>query len=213
MHAPQAQDFPQVTRLLLLRHAETAQPDIFHGAESDVGLSERGRRQAAAVAPILAAERPAVVISSAMRRAVETARPIAVACGAPHEIEPRLHERRVGTLSGTPANSSNDIWKATLAAWHAGDLSNAPAGAESFCDIQSRLLPVWEEISRRFGGRTVIVVAHGVLIRVLFISLFKQFQPFDWHSIGITNVAVNELHWDGHTWKLARQNEVVAETV
>ena len=38
------------TRVLLLRHAETATPHLFHGAESDVGLSERGRRQADAVA-------------------------------------------------------------------------------------------------------------------------------------------------------------------
>lgn len=30
------------TRIWLLRHAETALPTVFHGAESDVGLSRRG---------------------------------------------------------------------------------------------------------------------------------------------------------------------------
>ena len=34
------------TRLLLARHAETAAPDRFHGAESDIGLSAWGARQA-----------------------------------------------------------------------------------------------------------------------------------------------------------------------
>jgi hypothetical protein len=33
------------SRVLLLRHAETASPNVFHGAESDVGLSERGLRE------------------------------------------------------------------------------------------------------------------------------------------------------------------------
>ena len=34
------------TRLLLARHAETAAPDRFHGAESDIGLSAWGFEQA-----------------------------------------------------------------------------------------------------------------------------------------------------------------------
>src|SRR5437879_1069482 len=32
------------TRVWLLRHAETANPAVFHAAESDVGLSARGQR-------------------------------------------------------------------------------------------------------------------------------------------------------------------------
>src|SRR5262245_8177719 len=71
------------TRVLLLRHAESANPLIFHGAESDVGLGERGRRQAEAIAAVLAAEGPDVVVSSAMRRARETAAPIVLACDVP----------------------------------------------------------------------------------------------------------------------------------
>ena len=93
------------TRVLLLRHAETASPLIFHGAESDIGLSERGRRQADAIAPVLAARAPSAIISSGMRRALDTASPIARACGLPLRIEPSLHERRVGALSGTPTQS------------------------------------------------------------------------------------------------------------
>ena len=42
------------TRVLLLRHGETTDPLVFHGAESDVGLSGRGRRQAEAAAAALA---------------------------------------------------------------------------------------------------------------------------------------------------------------
>src|SRR5436309_841155 len=86
------------TRVYLLRHAETANPAVFHGAESDVGLSERGHRQAEAIARYFAALGPDVVVSSAMRRARDTAQPIAAACGLPLIVEPELHERRVGVL-------------------------------------------------------------------------------------------------------------------
>src|SRR6059058_5481382 len=88
------------TRVLLLRHAESADPTVFHGAESDVGLSERGKRQAELIAPALAAYRPVTVISSGMRRALATAEPIARACAVTIRIEPALHERRVGKLAG-----------------------------------------------------------------------------------------------------------------
>ena len=51
------------TRVFVLRHGESADPTVFHGAEPDVGLSERGRRQAEAVAPLLAAHAPDAVVS------------------------------------------------------------------------------------------------------------------------------------------------------
>src|SRR5437773_2716437 len=120
------------TRVFVLRHGESADPTVFHGAESDVGLSERGRRQAAAVAPVLAALKPAAVVSSAMRRAVDTAAPIAAACGLELRREPDLHERRVGSLSGTPHGGQDGVWPETLRRWVAGETAYAPDGAESF---------------------------------------------------------------------------------
>jgi 2,3-bisphosphoglycerate-dependent phosphoglycerate mutase len=48
-----------------------------------------------------------------MRRAVETARPIAEACGVPLQIEPGLHERRIGQLCGLPFADENELWAET----------------------------------------------------------------------------------------------------
>ena len=194
------------SRVLILRHAETSQPDIFHGAESDVGISERGRRQAETVAPLLAAERPAAVVSSAMRRARESAEPIARACGLELEIQPTLHERRVGPLSGTRTHPPNDLWESTIARWKAGEFNYALPGAESFLDIRNRVLPVWEQLTHRYSGQTWVLVVHGVVIRVLMISILPEFQPFGWHQIGITNLAVNELLWNSTRWVSTRLN-------
>src|SRR5262245_60490185 len=129
------------TRVFLLRHAESTNPLIFHGAESDVGLSERGRRQATAVAPVLAAVSPTVLVSSGMRRALETAEPIGRACGLAVRVEPGLHERRVGALQGTPTRGNDGVWPETLARWLAGETNYAPEGAESFDDIRDRVVP------------------------------------------------------------------------
>ncbi len=200
------------TRVLLLRHAETANPLIFHGAESDVGLSARGRRQAEAVAPILAAEAPDVVVSSAMRRARDTAAPIARACGVPLRIEPELHERRVGALSGTPTQRSEGVWPDTLRRWLAGDTAFAPPEAESFDDIRRRVLPIWERLTMEVEGQTLVLVTHGVVCKVLLCTLLPGYSVGDWHRIGpIHNVAITEWLLEGQTWRTLRLNELPAE--
>ena len=196
------------TRVLLLRHAESADPTVFHGAESDVGLSERGRRQAAAVAAALAALTPDVVVSSAMRRARDTAEPVARACGLPSRVEPALHERRVGALGGTPVDGQG-VWPETLRRWVAGDTDHAPPGAESYDAIRGRVLPVWERLTAEYEGKTLVVVAHGIVCKVLLLSVLPGHTAADWHRVGpVDNAAVRELVHDGSAWSAVRIHEL-----
>ena len=48
---------------------------------------------------------------------MDTAAPIAAACGLPLHVEPALHERRIGALSGTPFTRTEGLWPATLRRW------------------------------------------------------------------------------------------------
>src|SRR5262245_56464324 len=182
------------TRVLLLRHAESANPLVFHGAESDVGLSPRGHEQARAVAAHLAGAGADGVVSSAMRRAVDTALPIANAIGLELRTEPLLHERQVGVRAGTPTGDPAGVWPATLKRWLAGETSFALPGAESFDDLRARLLPVWERLTQEWEGKSLIVVAHGVVCRVLLVSLLPGFGLADWPRLGVIhNTAISEL--------------------
>jgi broad specificity phosphatase PhoE len=201
-----------LTRVLLLRHAETAVPDVFHGAESDVGLSDRGLRQARAIGPILAAWKPAVVVSSAMRRAVATAEPIAAACQVELQIEADLHERRVGSLSGQPFDALDGLWPETLRRWMGGDTAFAPEGMESFDDIRGRVLPVWRRLANAYTGRTYFMVAHGVVIKVLLFSLNMGLSAADWNAFRSHNLGIHEVVERDGRWRL-EQTGYVPETV
>jgi len=194
-----------MTRLFLLRHAESADPTVFHGAESDVELSERGRRQAAALAQALATERIDAIVSSAMRRARETAAAIAARVHAPHEIEPALHERRVGILSRRPF-ATGGIWTDTLARWTRGESHYAHEGAESWDDLRARLLPAWQRVIDRHAGRTLAVVAHGIVCKVILLELFPEYT---WETIGsIRNAALTELELTADGWRLLRLDDL-----
>src|SRR3954469_6859262 len=111
-----------MTVIWLARHAETAVPAVFHGAESDVGLSDLGRRQAAAAAAWFRHFTPSAVVSSGMLRARGTAAPIAPACGGPPDVGPEMHERRIGRMSGPAYSFDTGPWPETIRRWMAGEL-------------------------------------------------------------------------------------------
>jgi probable phosphoglycerate mutase len=189
------------TRIFLLRHAESANPNVFHGAESDTDLSARGVRQADLIAYELTAHEPQVVISSAMRRAHRTAESIARVCRTPHLVEPLLHERRVGILSGQSFDYEG-IWAETARRWTAGETSYAHDGAESFDEIHDRVMPIWRRIVTEQKGERVVVVAHGVVCKTILVTLFPTHT---WQTIGtIHNAAITELSLTNEKWELHR---------
>jgi 2,3-bisphosphoglycerate-dependent phosphoglycerate mutase len=197
------------TRVLMLRHGETSDPDVFHGAESDVGLSERGRIQAEAAAAVLPAFHPVRIISSGMRRALETAAPIVRACGVPLQVEIDLHERSVGDLGGKPTHHRDGVWPDTLRRWLTGDTAYAPHGAESYDAICSRVLPVWERLTTAYHGQTIVIVAHGVVCKVLLLNVLPDLTLADWTQLGpIRNVGVHELVCEQGNWRALRLNDV-----
>ena len=198
------------TWVLLARHAETSAPDRFHGAESDVGLSDRGVRQAEALGRVLREANAAALYCSALRRAVETAIPIGRACGLPPVIIEALHERRIGPLSGLSRDEGWATYAESKAHWIAGDLEFTHAGGESFTEIRRRVCPVFDALARRHRGETILVVAHGVVIRVALTSLLREFTPADFDRIAIEFASVNDLDFDGTSWTARALNQVVA---
>ena len=94
------------TRVWLMRHAETCRPDVFHGFESDVDLSELGYRQAAAVAPVIAAHRPDFICCSAMLRGAKppSQSPRLAACRC--KSSPIYTNARSANSSACPLNLS-----------------------------------------------------------------------------------------------------------
>ena len=202
----------QQTRLLLLRHAETSAPNRFHGAESDIGLGERGRKQAEDVARVLAAEHADLLYTSAMKRATATASAIGEACGLTPTIIPSLHERKMGPLSGVSREEGFEEFRVAKHRWMNGEPEYTHQGGESFQHVQSRVVPVIQDIVSKSPGKTLIVVAHGVVIRVFLTSVLEGRNATDFDTFAIDNVALNDLRWDGAIWTAAALNRRIGES-
>jgi broad specificity phosphatase PhoE len=83
----------------------------------------------------------------------------------------------------------------------AGQLDYTHEGGESYLEIQGRVVPAFQTIANRHPGETIVVVAHGVVIRVLLTSLLDGFGPADFERIAIDHVAINDLRLEKDRWR------------
>jgi probable phosphoglycerate mutase len=158
----------------------------------------------------LASLAPGALASSSMRRAIETLAPAAGACSlVPERIE-ALHERRMGPLSGATRDEGWAIYESTMARWMAGDLDYTHDGGESYAQIRDRALPAFLGLAERHAGGTVVVVCHGVVIRVLLTSLLPEVPVEGFDRVGIDFMALNDLRSVGGRWRAECLNQIVA---
>jgi probable phosphoglycerate mutase len=160
------------TTVVLVRHGVTAHTveKRFSGglASANPSLSEEGRDQARAVGAWLAPLRGSVdaVVSSPVRRTLETAEIVAEHLGQPVEVEPGFAEMEFGAWDGKTFTEVAEQHPEDLDAW-LGSLDVAAGGGESFRVVEGRVLAGLQRLLDRHGGKTVVVVSHVTPIKTL----------------------------------------------
>jgi probable phosphoglycerate mutase len=118
-------------------------------------------------------------------------------------------------MQGTPVQGELGVWPETLARWVAGETGYAPAGMESFDQIRARVLPVWDRITGENQGKTLAVVAHGIVIRVVLLSVVEGYNAADWFRLGrIANASMSEVTQAGRgarKWRAVRVGYIADE--
>lgn len=160
------------TTVVLVRHGVTPHTVAkrFSGglASSNPGLSEEGRAQVRATAEWLRplADQITAVVSSPVRRALESAEILAEVLGHRVEVESGFAEMEFGLWDGLTFAEVAERHRADLDAW-LGSLDVAPGGGESFRVVQARVLEGLERLVAAHPGETVVVVSHVTPIKTL----------------------------------------------
>jgi broad specificity phosphatase PhoE len=155
--------------LILLRHGETEsnRQRLALGRE-DVPLNEKGRRQAGALASSLDGVTVSAVFASPLRRAVETARPLAEARGLDVQVDEDLTEMAVGELEGLTPLELRDRYGDFLRQWFSTEAGRLRMpGGESLQDVQDRAWAAIERLRERHPEDTVAVVTHNFTIHAI----------------------------------------------
>lgn len=160
--------------VLLVRHGETEwNVQGRRQGQLDSPLTERGCRQAVALARLIDAQAAADaaaaadgVYSSPLGRSVATAEVIADARGFPVRLISSLAEIDHGEFAGLTSDEIEDRWPGALADRERSKYSWRFPGGESYDDASVRAAAAIEEIAAS-GLRRPIVVAHAMIGRVV----------------------------------------------
>lgn len=220
-----------LAHVILLRHGE---PDWYPAGldtgVDDAGLTERGRAQADAAAQAIAAGRVDAIYASPLRRAQETAAPLARLVGIEPVTTAGLAE--IG-IEGVASLSQRDVDRYFIEAMRrplTEHWNGWPKG-ESFHDFHSRVSNAMREILSRHGmtasrehdftvfeppprPQTLVIVAHGGTNAVLLTHLL-DIRPVPWEWIRFESelaaysiVQARPLGVRGCIWSLVDFNEV-----
>ncbi len=182
-----------MTRILLIRHGSTdLLGHVLYGRASGVHLNSEGVRQAELIGRSLKQQYSLdAIYSSPLDRALETAKPIAQACGKPVSVDEGITEIDFGEWVGKPFRELDDMesWmsfnKQRSTTW-------APGG-ESMLEVQAR---AWRAIQTAGridnAGGTVAMISHGDVIRCVLLLLLGM--PLDHiHRLEIAPGSVSEV--------------------
>lgn len=198
----------EARRLVLLRHGRTEwnATQRIQG-QLDPGLDETGRAEARAVAPVVAAMEPAVLWSSDLARARETAEQVAAASGLVASYDERLREFHLGERQGLTHAEFERLAPEEFARFRAGDWDEVP-GAEHPETAAKRYVAALHDLAATLApGETGVVVSHGAVTRVGMVSFlgWSLEAARDLRALG--NCAMVELHErDAGRWALATYN-------
>jgi ribonuclease H / adenosylcobalamin/alpha-ribazole phosphatase len=160
------------TTLILVRHGVTAHTTDkrFSGGlgSSNPGLIDEGRDQIRATAEWLKpiTDDVDVVVSSPVRRTLESAEIIGEVLGHPLEVEAGFAEMEFGAWDGLTFAEVAERHKDELDSW-LGSLDHAPGGGESFRTVEKRVLAAKDRVIAEHKGKTIVVVSHVTPIKTL----------------------------------------------
>lgn len=170
--------------LYIVRHGQTELnlKRLFCG-RTDCALTAVGEEQARQTGKKLSAIPFDAVISSPMIRARRTAELILSENENKSEIiiENDLIERDFGELEGTPIV---DI------SYYRKDYDAEKYGIETLDAVKARIFPLIERIKSEYQGKTVLIVAHNAVIRIIRLALGEGEGLDDLFCLGIDNAEV-----------------------
>lgn len=201
-----------MTEILLIRHGETDwNAERRLQGHLDIELNAKGMLQAVALGDALRGEALEAVFSSDLRRALQTALPIAAARSLTVQIEPELRERCYGAFEGLRYLEIGARYPESYAAMQARDMdARYPQGvnmAETLREFSVRSVGAIARLAQRFGYRKIAVVTHGGVLDCLNRAArgLDFSQPRDF---GIPNAGINRMLWNEGQLQISQWGDV-----
>lgn len=182
-----------LTRLYLIRHGEVAQ--AYHkvfGGRIDMELSPLGHEQVRALARFLRAAPPDVLYASPMRRVQQTLAPLAEETGLIPVLMEGLREVDFGAWTGLSWDEVQQRHGVSAFTWLNQLEDGTIERAETVAEFRRRVETSLDQILAETTGKTVAVICHGGVIRMLLSILlelpFRKMSMFEIEYASVTKI-------------------------
>src|SRR5262245_22335012 len=196
-------------RLIVIRHGETDWTrDGRYAGSRDIPLNARGLRQSEATAAAVAPRSLAAVYASPLERARMSAEIIA----KPHRLEvttrAAFREMSFGSWEGLTRDEVAVAFPDLYRTWGSAPHLLALPGGEALAEVHARVQEGLAELRGEREGQTVVLVAHGVVIRMLVLDALGLGPERLW-SLETSTAGITELEYDGDWATIHRMNTLV----
>lgn len=197
---------PEAVRLILVRHGETLwnREERWQG-HKDIALSDVGLAQADCLAARIESESISTCFASDLCRASETARRLNRENRWSIEIRESLREVCLGPFEGMRTSEIEeelpDAFQRRVLSESDEDIDFALEGMESRRAFVDRAAGAVHACSAGQEGKTILVVAHGGVVRAFFIAAFGL-EYASARQVEIPNCAFNSFRSYGGRWRL-----------
>jgi len=184
-----------MTRIYLVRHGTTEwnREEIFRG-RVDCALNEEGRAEAGAVAAYFEGMDLDGIYTSPLSRAAETAAAISAGRGIEVVSDPAFIDLDFGEWQGHPLKEVREQYPELYRAWRERPQEVTFPGGENLDRVRER---AWEgllKVVRENPDRTVVIVSHRVITKVLICAALGLDNSHFW-QIKQDTTAVNCLEY------------------
>ena len=185
-----------MTKVIFIRHGQTEwNVTGRYQGQSDVQLTEEGRQQAQKLADNFPVDEIDAIYASDLNRAMVTAEAIGRKFGLAVQPEAAFRELSFGEWEGLTYQQIVSQWEDAMANFmQHPDIMEIPGG-ESFPEVQKRAMTRLEELIKKHDGQTIVVVAHGAVLRTMLTAALHMPLQYLW-SIRQFNTAVNIVRYD-----------------
>ena len=197
-----------MTRIILVRHGQTAwnREERFRG-HADIPLDETGFAQAEAVAKRVAMQwKPDVIYAGPLSRTIQTAEPTARYFNLPVQIEPGLIDVDCGEWQSLTPEEASQRWPTEFDAYLHSPIVFQFPGGESLEHARLRAIRRVTELANVHYGRTIMLVSHTALNRLILLSVLEMDASGFW-KIRQDTCAINSFELENERFVLDLLNE------